>query len=115
MFLASCLMLVICAVVGKQVPPQSPWAGKVAFTSFIIVCGAVTFLALFWHARRRIGLERALIGARADDILKVLESRQLKPTPQQRELLAGCSDLVLAKRWFDRSLIAATVDEVFAD
>jgi hypothetical protein len=114
-FLACCLMLVICGIVGSNVPPQSPWAGKVALTSGIIVCGAVTCLALFWHARRRIRLERAEIGVRADDIMKVLESRQLEPTPQQRELLAGCSDLLLARRWFDRALTAATVDEVFAD
>jgi hypothetical protein len=55
------------------------------------------------------------IRAKADDILKVLDARLLKPTKDQRGQVNAATDLALLDRWFDRALIAATVAEVFAD
>jgi hypothetical protein len=66
-----------------------------------------------------IGVEQGrvegLITAKADDILQVLEARQIASTPQQRERVTKSTDLTELKRWFGRSLTAATVDEIFAD
>lgn len=62
-----------------------------------------------------VGIEQGAIRSRAEDILKVLDARNLKPTSVQRELVSTASDLAGLDRWFDRALTAATADEVFAD
>ncbi|HET9080241.1 MAG TPA: hypothetical protein VFO01_06965 [Trebonia sp.] len=49
---------------------------------------------------------------RADDILRVLRSRSLRPTRAQRKLIESCTDLDELDTWFDRSLTAGTVDEI---
>jgi hypothetical protein len=51
--------------------------------------------------------------ARADAILRVLKSRGLRPTRGQRELIEACRDLTVLDTWFDRSLTATTVSEIF--
>ena len=65
------------------------------------------------------GLERGIvegaIRAKAEDILKVLDARLLKPTKDQRGQVNAATDLAQLDRWFDRALTAATAAEVFAD
>jgi hypothetical protein len=61
------------------------------------------------------GLTKGAIGAKAADIVKVLEARHLRPTEGQLARVADCTDLDRLGRWFDRSLTAATADEVFDD
>jgi len=53
--------------------------------------------------------------AKADAILRVLQSRSLHPTRAQRELIETCKDLAKLDTWFDGSLTAATVDDIFDD
>ena len=55
------------------------------------------------------------IDIKISDILKVLVARELRPTKKQLSQVATCTDLATLNRWFDRSLIATTADEVFAD
>lgn len=59
------------------------------------------------------GEARAEARTRADDILRVLKSRDLHPTRAQRELIETCTHLARLDTWFDRSLTAPTVDELF--
>jgi hypothetical protein len=53
--------------------------------------------------------------ARADDILRVLKTRRLRPTLAQRELIETSKNLAKLDAWFDRSLIAKTVEELFEE
>lgn len=52
---------------------------------------------------------------RSDDILRVLASRDLHPTPAQRELVETCTDLAKLDTWFDRSLTAHSVNDLFEE
>jgi hypothetical protein len=64
---------------------------------------------------REQGIVEGAIRAKAEDILKILNARQLKPTKDQRELVNAATDLAQLDRWFDRALTADTTAEVFAD
>jgi hypothetical protein len=59
------------------------------------------------------GLEQGVVQARREDVLKVLGSRGIMLTDQQRAEVATCSDLATLDLWFDRSLTAASADDVF--
>ncbi len=60
------------------------------------------------------GIAEGIIRAKADDILKVLDARNLKPTKDQRGQVSVATDLAQLDRWFDRALTAASAAEVFA-
>jgi hypothetical protein len=61
------------------------------------------------------GIEQGYLRAKIEAILKVLDARDLKPTPVQRGVVTTASDPAELDRLFDRALTAATADEVFAD
>ena len=48
-------------------------------------------------------------------ILRLLESRGLRPTRAQRELIESCQDLDQLDSWLDRALTVATAAAVFED
>ena len=64
---------------------------------------------------REQGIVEGAIRAKAEDILKVLDARLLKPTKEQRGQVNAATDLAQLDRWFDRALTAATAAEIFAD
>lgn len=64
---------------------------------------------------RELGMAEGAIRAKAEDILKVLDARHLKPTKEQRGQVNAATDLTKLDRWFDRALTAATAAEIFAD
>ena len=64
---------------------------------------------------RVLGIAEGAIRAKAEDILKILNARNLKPTKSQRGQISAATDLAQLDRWFDRSLTAATTAEIFAD
>jgi hypothetical protein len=51
--------------------------------------------------------------ARRESVLKVLDTRDLRPTQEQRARVAASSDLAQLEQWFERSLTAATAADVF--
>lgn len=59
------------------------------------------------------GLEQGHVEAKREDVLKVLDLRDLRPTEEQRAQVASSSDLVQLDQWFARSLNATSADEVF--
>lgn len=61
------------------------------------------------------GMAQGEAKARAADILRILKSRDLRPTRAQRELIESCEDLGRLDTWFDRALTASTVAAVFED
>jgi hypothetical protein len=73
-----------------------------------------------WYQQGRVAGEAQGVAvgearARAADILRILNSRGLRPTRAQRELIESCEDLGQLDTWFDRALGAATVTAVFED
>jgi hypothetical protein len=62
-----------------------------------------------------VGRAEAAVEAKITALLKVLASQDLHPTKKQLSRVAACSDIATLDRWFDRSLTAATADEVFKD
>ena len=58
------------------------------------------------------GIVEGAIRAKAEDILKVLDARLLKPTKEQRGQVNAATDLAQLDRWFDRALTAATAAEI---
>jgi hypothetical protein len=64
---------------------------------------------------RAQGIAEGAMRAKADDVLKILDARQLKPTKDQRGQVTAATDLAQLDLWFDRALTAATATEVFAD
>jgi hypothetical protein len=63
---------------------------------------------------RELGIVEGTIRAKAEDILKILDARHLKPTKDQRGQVNAATDLAQLDRWFDRALTAANAAEVFA-
>jgi hypothetical protein len=61
------------------------------------------------------GEARGEAKARAADILRILKSRDLRPSRAQREQIESCADLGQLDTWFDRALAATTVASVFED
>ena len=55
----------------------------------------------------------AVVEAKREDVLKVLDLRDLRPTEEQRAQVASSSDLAQLDQWFARSLNATSADEVF--
>lgn len=51
----------------------------------------------------------------AEMLEQLLDSRELAPTDELRDRVAGCKDESLLRRWFQRALTAATLTEVFDD
>jgi hypothetical protein len=64
---------------------------------------------------RELGITEGAISAKIGALMKVLGSRQLKPTKKQLGQVAQCTDLAKLDRWFERSLTAETAAEVFQD
>lgn len=52
---------------------------------------------------------------KAQDVLKVIDARKLKPTTEQRAMVTADAGLDKLNRWFDRALTAATVADIFRD
>ncbi|MGH3295272.1 MAG: hypothetical protein ACRDP7_26100 [Trebonia sp.] len=64
---------------------------------------------------RELGITEGAISAKIGALMKVLGSRQLRPTKKQLGQVAQCTDLAKLDRWFERSLTAETAAEVFND
>ncbi|MBF6127588.1 hypothetical protein [Nocardia brasiliensis] len=60
------------------------------------------------------GLAKAEAKVRAKLIVHILERREVQLSEADRERILACWDPEELDRWFDRSISATTVDEVFA-
>ena len=61
----------------------------------------------------KIGEGRGEANTKAQDLLKVIDARNLKPTREQRAMVTADAGLDKLNRWFDRSLTAATAADIF--
>ena len=49
---------------------------------------------------------------KAEMVVRLMSSRAMQLTPEQRQLILGCTDESLLETWFDRSLTAKQASEV---
>jgi flagellar biosynthesis/type III secretory pathway protein FliH len=61
------------------------------------------------------GLEQGAANAKAQDVLKVMDARGLRPTQEQRAKVTATAGLTRLDTWFDRALTADTAAGVFED
>jgi hypothetical protein len=61
------------------------------------------------------GDEQGAARTKAQDVLKVIDARRLKPTKEQRAMVTVDAGLGKLDLWFDRALTAATAADVFKD
>lgn len=61
------------------------------------------------------GDQQGAARTKAQDILKVIDARRLKPTREQRAMVTADAGLDKLDRWFDRALTAATAADIFKD
>jgi hypothetical protein len=59
------------------------------------------------------GRTAGLAEAKASDILKIMDARNLKTSEEQREQVMASTDLGRLDLWFDRALTADSAEEVF--
>ena len=59
------------------------------------------------------GLEQGAANAKAQDVLKVMEARGLRVTPEQLAKVAATAGIAQLDVWFDRALTADTAADVF--
>jgi hypothetical protein len=60
-------------------------------------------------------VEQGSVATKRADVLKVLAARGLQPTEAQRAAVEASTDLAQLDAWFERSLTAAIVTDVFKD
>ncbi len=63
----------------------------------------------------KIGVDQGEANTKAQDLLKVIDARNLKPTKEQRAMVTADAGLDKLNRWFDRALIASTAADIFKD
>ena len=61
------------------------------------------------------GLEQGAANAKAQDVLKVMDARGLRPTQEQRAMITATVGIAQLDHWFDRALTAETAADVFTD
>jgi hypothetical protein len=61
------------------------------------------------------GIAEGEAKGKAEGVLKLLDVRELAPSPEQRQRVTDCTDPAQLDLWFDRAITAGTAAEVFAD
>lgn len=63
----------------------------------------------------KIGVDQGEANTKAQDLLKVIDARNLKPTKEQRAMVTADAGLDKLNRWFDRALTAPTAADIFKE
>ena len=59
------------------------------------------------------GLQRGEVKAKSEDVLKIIDSRAINVTAEQREQVSSCIDIAQLDEWFDSALTAETAADIF--
>ena len=59
------------------------------------------------------GLQKGEVKAKSEDVLKVIDSRAINVTAEEREQVASCTDIAQLDEWFDSALTAETAADIF--
>jgi hypothetical protein len=63
---------------------------------------------------KALGLAQGKVEGKAEDVLAVLEARELTLTQEQRERILGCKDTAELDRWLRRAVTIETVSDLFS-
>ena len=58
-------------------------------------------------------LQQGEVKTKIEDLIKVIQARDLELTQAQLNLVTSCADLRQLAAWFDQALDAKTTDEIF--
>lgn len=61
----------------------------------------------------RQGMQQGEVKAKSEDVLKIIDSRAINVTAEQREQVASCTDVAQLDQWFDSALTAETAADIF--
>jgi hypothetical protein len=64
---------------------------------------------------RKEGRTEATAATRAEDVLKIIDSRRIKITAKQRAKVTASAGLETLGKWFDRAITATSADDIFKD
>ncbi|PIB09096.1 MULTISPECIES: hypothetical protein [Streptomyces] len=64
---------------------------------------------------RNKGITEGEAKGRAEDILRILDVRDIEVPESDRERITTCTDLDTLGTWFDRALTATSTEELFAE
>jgi len=59
------------------------------------------------------GMQRGEVKGKSEDVLKIIDSRAINVTVEQREQVASCTDIAQLDEWFDSALTAETAADIF--
>jgi hypothetical protein len=71
--------------------------------------------AMHMTVASQIGVDEGEANTKAQDLLKAIDARKLKPTKEQRAMVTADVGLDKLNLWFDRALTAATAADIFKD
>ena len=58
-------------------------------------------------------VQQGEVKAKSEDVLKIIDSRAINVTAEQREQVASCTDIAQLDEWFDSALTAETAADIF--
>jgi len=58
-------------------------------------------------------VQQGEVKAKSEAVLKIIDSRAIKVTAEQREQVASCTDIAQLDQWFDSALTAETAADIF--
>ena len=59
------------------------------------------------------GMQQGEVKAKSEDVLKIIDSRAVKVTAEQREQVTSCTDIAQLDEWFDSALTAESAADIF--
>lgn len=77
--------------------------------------GEYEWVSDFALRHQAMGEERGRCEGARDMVLRLLDTRGIATTPQQRARVAATTDETVLVEWFNRGITAASAAEVFAD
>jgi hypothetical protein len=69
----------------------------------------------FFDESQQQSFDKGLARARAEDVIAVLEARNVAVSDEQRERILACTELAVLDRWLRKAATAARADELFSD
>jgi hypothetical protein len=58
-------------------------------------------------------VQQGEVKAKSEAVLKIIDSRAINVTAEQREQVASCTDIAQLNEWFDSALTAETAADIF--
>jgi hypothetical protein len=71
------------------------------------------FIEGFVQEGMQKGMQQGEVKAKSEDVLKIIDAREISVTAEQRDRVSSCTDIAQLDEWFDRALTAETAAAIF--